>query len=219
MLKSKLSNSFSIIIPLALIVFLSITPSISFSQNLTKYIGLNAGAGIKMLPDNKKFNKSIFNGNMYQIQLSYMTSMKNFNAEWVRRLNVKYQSINLSYRDQSDFDGVNDSIPGVFGNVISLNYNLYNRLIGNENIALYLLPGFGLSYDTKTYYQERRNNFIGTHLNFLSSLELAFIANINDRTMLMFQGGYFHYSNAAVVLPNMGVNSINTMVGFRYQLK
>ncbi|MFN5706167.1 MAG: acyloxyacyl hydrolase [bacterium] len=216
---SKLSNRFSIVIHLALMIYLSTLSSLSFSQNITKYIGINAGAGIKMLPDNKKFNKSIFNGNVFQIQLSYMTTMKNSDAEWVRRLNVKYQSFNLSYRDQSDFDGVNDSIPGVFGNVISLNYNLYNRLIGNENIALYLLPGFGLSYDTKTYYQESRNNFIGTHLNFLSSLELAFIANINARTMIMIQGGYFHYSNAAVVLPNMGVNSINTMVGFRYQLK
>ena len=171
-----------------------------------------------MLPDNKKFGKSTFNGKMHTIQISYMFSMRKPDAEWVRRLNVKYQSFNFSYRDQRDLDGVNDSIPGVFGNVISLNYNIYNRLIGNEKHALYLLPGFGLSYDTKTYFDEKRNNFIGTHINFLSSVELAYMFNINERFKIILEGGYFHYSNAAVVLPNQGVNSLNVMVGLRYKL-
>ena len=218
MLKSKLFNRFSTFISLALILIL-LSNLKSYSQPQVKYLGFSTGAGITMLPDNKKYNKSIFNGEMYQAQFSYMTTMKEINAEWVRRLFVKYQSFNLSFRDQSNLDGVNDSIPGVFGNVISINYNLYNRLIGNEKIALYLLPGFGLSYDTKTYYQEKRNNFIGTHLNFLSSLEIALMANTSQRSMLILQGGYFHYSNAAVVLPNMGVNSLNAMFGFRYMLK
>lgn len=219
MLKSLILNRFPIIISLAFIFIQFIYPHKVFSQELKHYVGFNSGAGIMMLPDNKKFNKSIFNGKMYNIQFSYMNNIKNKNAEWVRRLNVKFQSFNFSYRDQRNLDGVNDSIPGVFGNVISLNYNLYNRLIGNERHALYLLPGFGLSYDTKTYYLEKRNNFIGTHLNFLSSVELAYFINANDHLMFMLQGGYFHYSNAAVVLPNQGVNSLNVMVGLRYMLR
>lgn len=212
-------NRVSIVITLALFFGLCLNPNKSISQEFKHYLGLNSGAGIMMLPDNKKFNKSIFNGDMYNIQLSYMNNMKDKNAEWVRRLNVKYQSFNLSFRDQSNLDGVNDSIPGAFGNLISLNYNLYNRILGNDKHAIYLLPGFGMSYDTKTYYINNKNNFIGTHLNFLSSLELAYLGNINQNFMFMIQGGYFHYSNAAVVLPNQGVNSLNAMVGLRYKLK
>lgn len=219
MLKIYTINRSSIIISLALIIIQCYHPKYTYSQDLNHYIGFNTGAGIMMLPDNKKFNKSIFNGDMYKFQISYMNDLKNKNAEWVQRLNVKFQSFNLSYRNQSNLDGVNDSIPGVFGNVISLNYNLYNRLIGNDKHALYLLPGFGLSYDTKTYYLEKRNNFIGTHLNFLSSVELAYLFKLSERTLIMIQGGYFHYSNAAVVLPNQGVNSLNSMVGLRYKLK
>ncbi len=216
MLKSKLSNRLSIIISLALIFFLLSIPQFTYSQS--HYIGLNIGAGIKLLPENKKYNKSVFNGDMYHVQCSYMNTLKNPDAEWVKRLNVKFQSFNISYRDQSNLDGVNDSIPGAFGNVISINYNLYHQLIGNQKYGLYFMPGFGFSYDTKTFYQDNRNIFIGSRLNFFPTLELAYMQNLNENLIFMLQAGYMHYSNAATVLPNRGINSINSMVGFRYKL-
>ncbi len=216
MLKSKLSNRFSIVISLALIFFLLSIPQFIYSQN--HFIGLNFGAGVKLLSENKKYNKSVFNGDMYHVQFSYMNTLKNPDAEWVKRLNVKYQSFNISYRDQSNLDGVNDSIPGAFGNVISINYNLYHQLIGNQKYGLYFMPGFGFSYDTKTYYQDNRNIFIGSRLNFFPSLELAYIQIINENLILMLQAGYMHYSNAATIMPNRGINSLNSMFGFRYKL-
>lgn len=216
MLKSKLSNRSSIVISLALIFFLLSLPSFTFSQS--HYFGLSFGAGIKLLPENKQYNKSVFNGDMYHVQFSYMNTLKNRDAEWVRRLNVKYQSFNISYRDQRNLDGVNDSIPGAFGNVISINYNLYHQLIGNQKYGLYFMPGFGFSYDTKTYYQDNRNIFIGSRLNFFPTLELAYMQTINENLILMLQAGYMHYSNAATFMPNRGINSLNSMVGFRYKL-
>jgi hypothetical protein len=147
-----------------------------------------------------------------------MNTLKNPDAEWVKRLNVKYQSFNISYRDQSNLDGVNDSIPGAFGNVISINYNLYHQLIGNHKYGLYFMPGFGFSYDTKTFYKDNRNIFIGSKLNFFPTLELAYMQNINENLIFMLQAGYMHYSNAATFMPNRGINSLNSMVGFSYKL-
>jgi hypothetical protein len=218
MLKSILFNRQSIIISLALIYLNLHLNSLAFSQKTTKYLGISAGAGIMLLPENKKFNKSTFNGDMYHVQFSYMTSMKDPAAEWVQRLNVSYQSLNISYRDQRNLDGVNDTLPGVFGNVISINYNLYHKLIGNNSYGIYFMPGFGFSYDTKTYYQNNRNIFIGSKINFFPTLELAYMHNVNEYFILILQAGYMHYSNAATILPNRGINSLNSMLGFRYKL-
>lgn len=218
MLKSILSYRFTIVISLALIFFNLFSASKAISQTQNKFIGINAGAGIMLLPENKNYNKSIFNGDMYHVQISYMTTLKDPSAEWVRRLNVKFQSVNLSYRDQSNLDGVNDTIPGAFGNVISINYNLYHKLLGNENYGIYFMPGFGFSYDTKTFYEDSRNIFIGSRINFLPTLEFAYMHNINSELMFMLQAGYMHYSNAATTLPNRGVNSLNSIIGFRYKL-
>lgn len=218
MLKNILSNRFSIVYSLAFIFVFLFNNYKAYSQNTNKYIGLNTGVGIMLLPENKNYGKSLFNGDMYHLQLSYMSTMHDPSAEWVRRLNVIYQSFNLSYRDQRNLDGVNDSIPGAFGNVISINYNLYHRLLGNQNVGLFFMPGFGFSYDTKTFYQDQRNIFIGSKINFFPTIEFAYLHNINENFILMFQAGYMHYSNAATVMPNRGVNSLNSMIGFRYRL-
>ncbi len=217
MLRGRLLNRFTIIIPLALFLFLSI-PIKTYCQNQTHFVGVSFGAGIKLLPENKDFNKSIFNKEMYQVQFSYMYTLKKPNDEWVRRLNVKYQSFNISYRDQRNLAGINDTSAGAFGNLISINYNLYHLLIGNENYGFYFMPGFGFSYDTKTYYQDNRNIFIGTRINFLPTLEFAYLHNINQNLLFILQAGYMHYSNAATVMPNRGINSLNSMFGLRYKL-
>lgn len=184
-----------------------------------KWLGMNAGMGTMLLPGYVfKDNTTRLDDRIPYAHIGMMWELKNKEQAWAKRLNAQYQSINLSFREQSDLDAEYDTLPNTFGNAISINYHLHILLLGNEKHQFQILPGVGFTYDTKTYYNDNRNIYIGSHLNFLATAELGYLYFVSEKLLFNIQAGFFHYSNGAMILPNRGINSLNTSIGFKCKI-
>ena len=196
-----------------LISFLLFLNNICFAQASKKYfISTELGIGSMLIPE----NKTLLNDYIPNIDISIAKSMHANTDEWIRRLNVDYQMATLSYMNQSSLTGMLDTAANSFGNVYMLTYSLMIHLLGNKNTRLYFIPGWGIAYDTKTFYDNSDNIYIGSHLNYAIRFEGLLSQKINDR--LNFNTGvkYMHYSNGAYVLPNRGINSVSYKIGLAY---
>lgn len=190
--------------------------------NKSNYWSAEIGIGSMIIPE----NKSLLNDYIPNLELSYGRTTFGKDAEWIRRMRVSYTLLTLTYMNQSDLNGieVNPIYPNApqthnFGNVYMLTYSLMINLLGKENRHFYFIPGWGLAYDTKTYYDDPMNIYIGTHLNYAIRLEGMFSQKINDNNTLLLGIKYMHYSNGSWTLPNRGINSATAKIGLAFNLK
>lgn len=161
-------------------------------------------------------NKTLLNDYIPNFDLSYAKSMHNNNDDWVRRLNVHYKIASFSYMNQSSLTGMLDTAAHSFGNVYMLTYSLMINLLGKEKNHLYFIPGWGIAYDTKTFYENSDNIYIGSHLNYAIRFECMYSRKMNEHININTSVKYMHYSNGAFVLPNRGINSVSYKLGVAY---
>lgn len=176
------------------------------------FFSTRVGVGSMMITENKTF----FNDYIPQLELSYARTYEGRDTGWVDYVNAKYHLITLNIFDQRDLDGFSDTSKSAFGYYIGLNYAFMLRLCGKKRVKLYIVPGFGIGYDTKTYYDDPRNIFIGSKINTNGRLELMNTIELNKQ--LTFSQGirFYHYSNSAFYMPNRGINTMSYLIGLDY---
>jgi len=184
------------------------------AQNPQKYyVSAELGMGTMLIPE----NKSLFNDRIPSIDLSLAKSTLHKPDEWIKRLNVSYQLITLTYMNQRDLDGMLDTAANSFGDVYMLTYSLMINVLGKQKNHLYFIPGWGIAYDTKTFFDDHNNIYIGSHFNYAIRLEGMFTREINKNILFLTGLKYMHYSNGSFILPNRGINSVSYKLGLAYQ--
>ncbi len=184
-----------------------------YSQNNIPYfVSVEPSYGRMIIPE----NSTLFNDQITGLDISIAKSMKHNSSEWVKRMSVAYQLLSLTYMNQSKLDGMLDTSKNSFGNVYMLTYSLMINLIGKKKNHFYFIPGWGIAYDTKTFFDEPKNIYIGSHFNYSIRLEGMFEKYITDRFSLLTSIKYMHYSNGSFILPNRGINSVSYKLGLAY---
>lgn len=198
-----------------LFLLLSTKPQSIFAQNIRhNFISTELGIGSMIIPENKR----LLNDRIPSIDLSYARSMQNRSDEWIKKLHVFYQVATLTYMNQRDLDGMLDTAANSFGDVYMFTYSLMINLLGKEKNHLYLIPGWGIAYDTKTFFDDRSNIYIGSHFNYAIRVEGMYTRELTNKFLLLTGVKYMHYSNGSFILPNRGINSVTYKIGLAYQL-
>jgi Lipid A 3-O-deacylase (PagL) len=178
------------------------------------YLAIEPTYGVMMNLENvKKYDDPITG-----FDLSYAHSSLLNTSEYIKRLNVKYHLTSFTYMNQRQLDGMLDSSKNAFGDAYMLTHSLMIGLVTKKKNAWFFIPGFGIVYDTKTFYDDFRNIFIGSHLNYAIRLESQYHFHLKTNSILIAGLKYMHYSNGAIILPNRGINSISVKLGYAFKL-
>lgn len=207
--------------PLFFLFLFTIIIKNGFSQGEQKYFfSTELGVGSMVIPE----NKTLLNDFIPSIDISIAKSMQGRTDEWIRRMNVSYQLVTFTYMNQSNLNGIeinpiylNAPQTNSFGNVYMLTYSLMIKLLGKEKNQFHFIPGWGIAYDTKTFYNDMYNIYIGSHLNYAIRVEGMYTRTVSEKTIGMLGIKYMHYSNGSLVLPNRGINSVSFKIGLAYQ--
>jgi hypothetical protein len=197
------------------ILLLSLIHQTSVSAQQNYRLSAELGLGTMLIPE----NKTLLNDYIPNVSISMAKSMHDNKSEWIRRMHVSYQELTFTYMNQSNLTGMLDTAANSFGNVYMLTYSLMINLLGREKNHLYFIPGWGIAYDTKTFYENSKNIYIGSHINYAIRFEWTYDRKLNSNTHLLTGIKYMHYSNGAFVLPNRGINSLSYTLGLAYQFK
>jgi len=100
--------------------------------------------------------------------------------------------------------------------------------LGKANAVYYYLripvlkkPKFTLSYKISggLAYLNQGNIAIGSHLNLYFDASIDTKVKLSERLELINSFGATHYSNGAIVMPNLGVNLFSYRLGIQYKLQ
>ncbi len=179
-----------------------------------KYISIEPTWGVMMnFEDVEKFDDKITG-----FDITYNSPTHTNPHEYIKRLNVKYHQTAFTYMNQNRLDGMLDTSKNAFGDVYMLTHSLLIGLLNKNRNSIYFIPGFGLAYDTKTFYTNKKNIFIGSHFNYSIRLESQYHYHLKTNNILIFGLKYMHYSNGAITLPNRGINSLSLKLGYAFKL-
>jgi hypothetical protein len=193
---------------------LLLTSGRSFSQANNNSIEVSPFYGITMF----SAGNSTMKGSFYGGEVIYHLNMQNNNSAWVHAMGVYDISFAASYRNYNGVYLIRQ--PGSEG-YLGQSYGITSRLsilaaqLGNTK--LFFTPGFGFAYATETYYTDN-NPLVGSKINFTAQAGLKATTPISSSTRLVGGIDLYHYSNAAVKLPNDGVNSLNASIGIDHDL-
>ncbi len=184
------------------------------AQDKQNSIEVSPYMGVQMFSAEQNTLKGNFGGG----EVVFHLNMANNPADWARLMHVNDVSIAASFREM---EGVylarQPGSEGILGN----SYGITSRLdmtighIGSSQIRF--IPGFGFAYATQTFYTNN-NPLVGSHVNFTAQAGLKLVTPISTATRLVAGVDIYHYSNAAVKLPNDGVNSLNASIGIDHDL-
>jgi hypothetical protein len=198
----------------ALLILLAATLQNATAQDKQNSIEVSPHYGLQMFAGEGNDLK----GSFYGAEAVYHLNMANNNADWVRMFHVKSINFALSYRKLDDAYLVKQpGSTGILGNVVGatsrLDISLFN--IGATDIRF--TPGFGFAWATQTYYTDD-NPVIGSHINFTAQAGLKVVTPLSNSTRLLAGVDIYHYSNAAVKLPNDGVNTMQASIGIDHDI-
>ena len=196
-------------------------PSIvSQAQN---YLSVAPSYGTQLITED---NDSLLHDYITGVDVSYGQSTDSMTGDWVKFLNAKYIEYSFIYLDLNQLRGFYDPNPY---NYVSNHVNGLGRHYGvissiaiklfqiNKQFHAYFLPGFGLSYVTKTYFTDNQDRYIGSHLNYTIRFELAFEQQIQKNLTLTSGFRGIHFSNGGYQVPNAGINAIGAKLGLTWK--
>ncbi len=143
-----------------------------------------------------------------EIRFGHQTRGKH---EWERLFN--YPEIGFALR-YAHFDTT------MFGNTAAV-FAYYNGTIfRNRRWTFHYQFGLGVSYWQNPYNEITNpgNRFIGDHLNAHIDLALGVDCRLTPQTALTLRANFSHSSNAAMKLPNMGINPLSGAIGVKCYL-
>jgi hypothetical protein len=193
------------------LIFLGLILSARFAhaQDGKNSIEVSPFIGLKMFTAD-----SALKGSSWGIEGVYHINMRDNQADWVRLLNVRSVDVAFSYRNYQSvyLAGQPHSSDGFLGDYYGAIARIGILLANVGKTELLLTPGFGFGYASQSYYTNN-NPLVGSHINFTAQVGLQLSTPITQSTRLVGGVDLYHYSNAAVKLPNYGVNSINASIG------
>ena len=106
-----------------------------------------------------------------------------------------------------------DTIGNAFAAYIYWKYSLVRSKVVDFNMKM----GIGLAYSTKKFIKGNEvHNAIGAHLNAYVQLRFGLEWKIAKPLRLVTAFTYNHYSDGAVKLPNLGINTMTATLGLIY---
>ncbi|NEU07429.1 acyloxyacyl hydrolase [Flavihumibacter sp. R14] len=152
---------------------------------------------------------------LYGVDLSFQQDISHITDNWVKMAGVRAAGLSVIFRDLQDLKGYQDTSANSFGQAYGLAGHMDFRLADWGSGSLTLRPGIGLSYLSKTFFTDKRNRFIGSHLNEIVKLDLLVQVPVNQKVELTAGAGFLHYSNGGFVIPNGGINMLSVSTGIR----
>ncbi|MBL4745996.1 MAG: acyloxyacyl hydrolase [Flavobacteriaceae bacterium] len=188
-------------------LFFFVLCSNSYSQATIQLDGFYG----QLIEHDKKLAKAI-DGNASGIFISWSTPTTK-NPDFNTHYNAPEKGWSLLYENLNS---------EVLGHAYTL-FRHYSFFLNNKNNpnSIKLSTGFGLAYLSHPYHEESNpfNQAIGSSLLFTGFLKLDFKrAQIIGNWGLQAGLGLYHYSNAAINNPNLGLNTIAAHAGINYQL-
>lgn len=154
---------------------------------------------------------------LYGFDFSYQTDISHLSDKWVSLSNAKSAGVGLVYRDLQFLKGHNDTSANAFGKAFGLVGQMDFNLLEKGSTSVSLRPGVGISYLTKTYFTDKRNRFIGSHINEVLKADLLLKVSLNTKVDLIAGAGFLHYSNGGYNIPNSGINMLSLSTGLRFK--
>lgn len=191
------------------LLFLSILVSGSYAQE-RKYassIEFSPQVSIGVFTANHKLTGTAYGG-----ELLYHINTIDNPSQWMRSMRLKSIDVVFNYKNMSDIKLVDDPREGLFGDSYALLAGLNVSLLKLNKTELLFSPAFGVGYAAKTFFTNG-NPLIGSHTNFTSRAGLKIAASLSPLTQLTAGIDILHYSNAAVRVPNNGMNTANVSLG------
>lgn len=158
-------------------------------------------------------------GSFYGLDAAYRLNMSNNEDRWIKKLHVKDIAITARYLDlQNIYFSSNPATKGFLGSTYSAFTILDIALWQKGSTMLLFSPGVGLTYDTKTYYNDVYNSLVGSHLNLGINAGLKLETPISPATRIALGFNAFHYSNSGSKLPNYGITGLDASLGISTDL-
>lgn len=151
-------------------------------------------------------------------ELAFNFSQTHKSDEWVRRLHITDISLVGGFHNMRSVQ-IADSVAskGFLQSVFTVSGRLNHKLYEIGRFSMSLTAGLGLAYSTSSYFTDE-NPIVGSKLNFSPQGGLKLAAAVTPDLSLAAAANIFHYSNAAIRVPNKGVNSFQASVGISYKL-
>ncbi|WEK19839.1 MAG: acyloxyacyl hydrolase [Candidatus Pedobacter colombiensis] len=156
-------------------------------------------------------------GTAYGGELIYHMNTIAHPRPWMKLLNLKSLDLVFNYKNMSDIVMVSDPRPNRFGDSYALIAALNFSLLKIKGTELLLTPGFGFGYLGETWFTNE-NILVGSHLNFSSRIALKLATQIGSSTKLLAGIDVLHFSNAAIRVPNNGMNVSSVSLGIAQSL-
>lgn len=192
----------------------------SYAQDIQKnpdFISLEGGVARHSLPENPQ----LLNDHAPTLEIAYGFATNHRKDDWMRYLNAQYIGVTILYMNMDNFDVIQNLTPkGSFGSYVGVLPFVYARIFNTKRVAGYMVPSFGVCYQTKTWRDNPTlyNRFLGSGINFCTKLD--YLTEIKATEKLSFTIGirFIHYSNSAFYLPNTGMNLFAAKAGVKYNL-
>lgn len=126
-------------------------------------------------------------------------------------LNSPSTGLSLLYSDLG-----NDSVLGHSFHIMPF---LMFKPFASKQDKWWLKFGIGAGYYTKTYSNSASNLAIGSKVNWSFQAYLYRDVYLSDKYDIRLGAGYLHSSNGHTKLPNMGLNSAQVSLAYRWKLK
>jgi hypothetical protein len=131
---------------------------------------------------------------------------------WQQKRKFPIIGFGFTYTDYGNYD--------VYGYVIGAYPSLQMSLMSGTHIEWTMRAGFGIGYMTKHYERapvwDTLDNPIGSNINNFSIFTTDLRYRINTHWDVQAGLNFTHVSNAALKLPNLGINMYGCHIGVRY---
>jgi hypothetical protein len=150
-------------------------------------------------------------------ELVYHHNTESNQMPWIKILNVTSVDLIFNYKNMTRVKLLDSDDPYKLGSSYGLLAGINMALLKRKNLEIDLSPSFGLGFLDETYFTNE-NPLIGSHVNFASRAALKVYQNLSPGTKVLAGIDILHFSNAAVRVPNNGMNSANLNLGIVHAL-
>jgi hypothetical protein len=154
---------------------------------------------------------------LYGFDFTYQKNISHLTDNWLKLSNAKSAGVGLVFRDLQYLKGFQDTSANSFGQAYGLAAHMNFELLKSGNFSVNLRPAVGLSYLTKTFFTDKRNRFIGSHVNEIIKADLLFHVPLSNIVDFTAGAGFLHYSNGGYHIPNSGINMLSISTGLKFK--
>lgn len=154
---------------------------------------------------------------LYGIDVSYQKSIRHITDNWAKRANAQSAGIGFVFRDLQYLKGHADTSAKSFGQAYGVVGQADFQLLKSGGTSVNFRPAIGFAYLSKTFFTDKRNRFIGSHLNEILKADLSVQMPLSAKVDLVAGAGYLHYSNGGFSIPNSGINMLSLSTGLRFK--